>query len=130
MLSRAYARYLRISPRKVRLVADAIRGKGIGQALAILSNLNKRACELLEDVLRSAIANAKRIPEIKEDDLYISKLLVDGGPILRRYRAASMGRASMICHRTSHISVELDTKIKHKKAAPKKSKGVTHRRKK
>ena len=114
MIAKAIARYIRISPRKTRLVANFVKGKSVGKALAILSNLNKRPCEFIEDVLRSAISNAKRNPEIKEADLYISKLVVDKGPILRRHRAASMGRATMICHRTSHISVELNMAAKPK----------------
>ena len=119
MVAKAIARYIRISPRKVRLVADFIKGKSVGEALAILSNLNKRPCEFIEDVLRSAISNAKRNPEIKEEDLYISNLAVDGGPLLKRYRAGSMGRAMMIRHRMSHIRVELEARPKQKKEEPK-----------
>ncbi len=114
MVAKAVARYIRISPRKTRLVANYIKGKGVGEALAILSNLNKRSCEFIEEVLRSAISNAKRNPDIKEEALYISKLVVDKGPILKRYRAASMGRAVMIRHRMSHITVELEAKVKPK----------------
>jgi len=116
MVSKAVARYLRISPRKTRLVTNFIKGKSVGEALAILSNLNKRACEFIEDLLRSAISNAKRNPDIKEEELFISKLMVDGGPTLKRYRAGSMGRAMMIRHRTSHISIELDIIPRPKKA--------------
>jgi large subunit ribosomal protein L22 len=117
MVSKAIARYIRISPRKTRIVADAVRGRHVGEALAILSNLNKRACGLIEDVLRSAISNAKKDPDINEGDLFISKLLVDGGPVLKRYRAGSMGRAMMVKHRTSHISIELDLRTKPAKRA-------------
>ncbi|MBL7069526.1 MAG: 50S ribosomal protein L22 [Candidatus Omnitrophica bacterium] len=108
MVAKALARYIRISPRKTRLVANYVKGKRVGEALALLTNLNKRPCEFIEELLRSAISNAKRNPDIKEEELFISKLNVDGGPTLKRYRAGSMGRAMMIVHRTSHISIELD----------------------
>ena len=123
MVAKAIARYIRTSPRKTRLVANYIKGKSVGEALAILSNLNKRPCEYIEDLLRSAISNAKRNPEIKEEELYISKLVVDGGPMLKRFRAASMGRAAMIRHRTSHITIELN-------AVPKKVQEATKVKKK
>lgn len=115
MVSKAIARYIRISPRKTRLVTDAIRGKNVGEAMAILANTNKKACIYLEDLLKSAISNAKRNPDIEENDLFISKLMVDGGPVLKRFRAGSMGRAMKIRHRTSHITIELDANIKPKK---------------
>ncbi len=110
MVSKAYARFIRISPRKMRMVVDVIRGKGVHEALNILANLNKRGAELAEDILRSAMANAKKDPNIKDESLYISKMMVDGGPVLKRFRAMSMGRAGMIRHRTSHISLELDAR--------------------
>jgi large subunit ribosomal protein L22 len=121
MVSKAIARFIRISPRKTRLVANAVKGKDISEALAILSNTNKRASGVIEDVLRSAINNAKRHQDIDQNSLFISKLLVDGGPALKRFRAASMGRAAMIKHRTSHITVELDTRPQKIKAAPAKA---------
>jgi len=108
MIAKAHARFIRISPRKMRQVVDVIRGKSVYEALSILTNTNKRGAELAEDILRSAMSNAKRNPEVTDENLYISKMVVDGGPALKRFRAASMGRASMIKHRTSHISVELD----------------------
>ncbi|MCX5715425.1 MAG: 50S ribosomal protein L22, partial [Candidatus Omnitrophica bacterium] len=112
MVSKAIVRYVRLSPRKTRLVADMVRGKNIGEALAILANLHKRASMYVNEVLKSAIANAKRFPEIETSALYISKITVDGGPMFKRYRAGSMGRAIPIAHRTSHIAVELDVKQK------------------
>lgn len=123
MIAKAIARYIRISPRKTRLVANFIKGKSVGEALAILSNLNKRACGYIEELLRSAISNAKRKPEIKEEELFISKLVVDGGPTLKRFRAGSMGRAMMIRHRTSHITIELD--VKSRPESPKEVKKET-----
>ncbi len=112
MVSRAIARFIRISPRKMRQVVDLIRGKNVHDAFSILTNLNKRAAEFAEDVLMSATSNAtsnaKGDPEVKKENLRISKIVVDGGPTLKRLRAMSMGRAGMIRHRTSHITVELD----------------------
>lgn len=123
MIAKAKARFIRISPRKMRQVVDVIRGKKVHQALSILANLNKRAALLAEDILRSAVSNAKRNPSVKDENLYISRMMVDGGPTLKRYRAASMGRAVMIRHRMSHISVELDlVPTKEIKEAPKKKK--------
>jgi len=133
MLSKAKARYIRISPRKTRLVANMIKGKKVGDALAILSNLNKRSCVFIEELLRSAISNAKRNQDINENDLFISKLLVDGGPMMKRFRAGSMGRAMMIRHRMSHITIELNAlqRPKTKKAnEPKKKKRSIIRRSK
>ena len=111
MISRASARYIRISPRKTRLVADMVRGKPIDAAQAILANLEKRARLYINEVLKSAIANAAiNDPGVSPGELYISKIIIDGGPMFKRYRAGSMGRAMMIKHRTSHISIELDRK--------------------
>jgi len=110
MISKAIARYIRISPRKSRLVADLVRGKAIDQAIAILGNLHKRPTRYVQQVIKSAVSNAKKDPDITEADLYISKITVDNGPSFKRYRAGSMGRAMMIRHRTSHIIVELEQK--------------------
>ncbi len=113
MIATAKARYIRISPKKVRLVIDVIRGKGVDEALAVLMNTNKKASELVGEVVESAANNAqRRYPEKKYvyNDLYISKITADEGPSLTRFRAASMGRAVMIKKRTSHIFVELDAR--------------------
>ena len=111
MIARAIARYQKISPKKARLVIDAIRGKSVDTALSMLPNINKKASELIEDVLKSAVSNVKvKYPEENYTDnvLFISKITADEGPSLKRFRAASMGRASMIKKRSSHILVELD----------------------
>ena len=113
MIAKAKARYIRISPKKLRLVINVIRGKGVDEALAVLMNVNKKASELAGEVIESAANNAQRkYPEKKYvyNDLYISKITADEGPSLTRYRAASMGRAVMIKKRTSHIFVELDVR--------------------
>jgi len=108
MISKAIARFVRVSPRKTRLVADVVRGKAIDEAQALLMHLDKRATMFVQEVLDSAVANTKTNPDISASDLYISKITVDVGPVFKRYRAGSMGRAMMIKHRTSHIRIELD----------------------
>ena len=111
MVSRAIAKYVRVSPRKVRAVIKVIKGKNTRKALEILANLNKAASIHVEKVLQSAVSNAKKNASINAESLYISKITVDDGPILKRYRAAAMGRAVPVRKRTSHIQVELDSEI-------------------
>lgn len=121
LVSKAYARYIRVSPRKTRLVIDLIRGEKVDRALAILANLNKKAKVYVEKALRSAVSNAKVNPTVKTNQLFVSKITADNGPVLKRYRAAAMGRATMIRHRTTHLAVELAqrpakaTKVEKKK---------------
>ncbi len=107
LVSKAYAKYIRVSPRKVKGVIDLIRGERANQALSILAALNKRAKVYVEKTLRSAISNAQGNPTVKTDELFISRITADNGPMLKRYRAAAMGRATMIRRRTTHIKVEL-----------------------
>lgn len=111
MISRAVCKFIRMSPRKARLVADMVRGKSIDEAQAILTNLEVKPRHYVQETLKSAVANATIIDhDILPSDLYISKITIDGGPMFKRYRAGSMGRAMMIRHRMSHISIELDKK--------------------
>ncbi|MDT8369046.1 MAG: 50S ribosomal protein L22 [Longimicrobiales bacterium] len=115
MKARAIARHVRMSPRKVRLVADQIRGKSVNEAYQILQFSPKAAAEPISKTLRSAVANAQyKAQEADEvldlDDLIIASVYVDEGPTLRRFRAAAMGRAAPIRKRTSHITVAVDTK--------------------
>ena len=107
VVSKAHAKYIRISPRKTRLVIDLIRGEKVGPALAILANTNKKASVCVEKALRSAISNAKQNPTMDTEGLFISRIIADNGPTLKRYRAAAMGRATMIRHRMTHLTVEL-----------------------
>lgn len=102
--ARAVARYLRISPRKVRLVIDAVRHKPVGESQKILMLLNKKAARLAEKLLKSAVANAK-VLGLDEKRLYISDIRADGGPVLKRFMSRSMGRADRILKRTTHLSV-------------------------
>ena len=108
MITRAVARFVRITPRKFRQVIPLIKGKNPEEAIAILASVNKRASEYAIELLKSAVANAKRMQGVEISNLYISKMIADCGPTLKRYRAASMGRASMIRKRTSHLTLELD----------------------
>lgn len=108
MVTKAILRYIRITPRKFRLIIPLVKGKNPEEAIAVLMSVKKGASKYAIDLLKSAIANAKRIQGVEVSDLYISKFIADGGPMLKRYRAASMGRAGQIRKRTSHITVELD----------------------
>ncbi|MCM8800146.1 MAG: 50S ribosomal protein L22 [Candidatus Omnitrophica bacterium] len=109
MLAKAKVRFVRISPTKVRQVLELIKGKDALEAEAILLNLNKRAKEPLIKLLHSCIANAKQ-KGFKEEQLYVSKVICDKGPMWKRYKAAAFGRATPILRRTSHIYIELDLK--------------------
>ncbi len=104
---KATAKYVRIAPRKARLVADEIRGKDYLEAVSLLRFTNKRAAKILGEVLNSAAANAEHNMDADVDDLKIKTVKVDEGPTIKRYRARAMGRATMIRKRTSHITVEL-----------------------
>lgn len=112
MISKARIKYLRISARKLRLVLPLIKKKTVPVALSILENTPKKAARLAYQALKSAAANAKRFPNINENELYVSKAFADGGPILHRFRARSMGMANEIKKRTAHLTIELDTMIK------------------
>lgn len=106
MEHKALSRYLRISPRKMRRVAELVRGKGTEEALNILHFTRKNAAEHIEKAIRSAVANAQFInPGTHADRLFVKEIFVDGGPMLKRGRAGSMGRRSMIRKRTSHLTV-------------------------
>ena len=105
---RAVTRYVRISPRKARLVTELIKGKPVEEALTILRFVPKKAARLVDKTLRSALANAEQNPNIDVDTLYIKRIFVDGGPTMKRWRPRAMGRATKIIKRTSHITVILD----------------------
>lgn len=110
MEAKAIARQVRIAPRKVRLVVDLIRGKKVGEALAILAHTPKAASPIVEKVLKSAIANAEHNYEMDPNKLVVSKVYVDEGATLKRFRPRAMGRASRINKRTSHITVVVSEK--------------------
>ena len=105
---RAIARYIRISNRKVKLVADLIRGKSAKEAQAILMYTPKAAAPVTLKVLNSAIANAENNLEMSRNDLYVAEVFAGQGPTLKRFRARAQGRAASILKRTSHITIILD----------------------
>jgi len=108
MESKAVGKYIRISPQKARLVADVVRGMDVDQAVTTLRFMPKKGAPLLRKVIESALANATQDDQIDVDNLYIKKIVVDGGPSLKRIRPRAMGRATGIIKRTSHITVVLD----------------------
>jgi large subunit ribosomal protein L22 len=110
MEAKAVARYVRIAPRKMRLVVDLIRGKQVGEAIAILKHTPKAASPVIEKVLLSAVANAEHNMNLDANNLVVSKVFVDEGPTLKRFRPRAMGRASRINKRTSHVTVVLTEK--------------------
>ena len=102
---KSVAKFVRIAPRKVRIVADLIRGKSVTDALAILKFTPKRGAVLLNKVLRSAIANAENNFDLDSDNLIVSKCFIDQGPTLKRIHPRSRGQAFSILKHTSHITV-------------------------
>lgn len=109
----AKLRYLRIAPRKVRLVADLLRGKSVEEAQNILNFTQKRVALPILKLLKQGISNAKNNFQMEEKNLYISKVLVDEGPKLKRVRPRARGHADEIQKKTSHITLVLD-EIKNK----------------
>lgn len=99
-------RFLRVSPRKTRLVVDLVRGKDVEEAIGILTFTRRAASEPVRKLIESAMANAEAA-DIDVDNLYVKKITVDEGPTLRRYRPRAMGRATRINKRTSHVTCEL-----------------------
>jgi large subunit ribosomal protein L22 len=104
---RAEAKYVRMSPRKARLVAEHIRGRSVPEARAVLAFTTREAAGAIEKVLQSAVSNAEANHGIAEDRLYIKAAYVDGGPVLKRWRARARGRVARIRKRTCHITVQL-----------------------
>jgi large subunit ribosomal protein L22 len=117
--TKAVARYIRISPRKARLVVDTIRGKDLDEAEQILDFSDRAAARVVGKVLRSAAANAENNNGLSPDSLFVSKVFVDEGPTLKRFRPRAMGRATRINKRTCHITVILDER-EPEKVSPKK----------
>lgn len=107
---RAVAKHIRISPYKVRIVLDIIRGKGVKEAIAILENTPKSASDPVRKVVMSAVANAEHNLGMDKDNLFVAECYADQGPTLKRVRPVSKGRAYRILKRTSHITVVLDAK--------------------
>ena len=104
---RAQAKYVRMSPRKARLVAEHIRGRSVPEARAVLAFTSREAAGVLQKVLQSAVSNAEANHGIAEDRLYVKATYVDGGPVMKRWRARARGRVARIRKRTCHITVTL-----------------------
>jgi large subunit ribosomal protein L22 len=105
---KARARFLRISPFKLRLVARTLPGKKVEDAIALLQFMPQRGARLLRKVVMSAVANAEQRPQVDVDTLIVKGVQVDGGPSLKRFQARAMGRVNRILKRSSHITVVLD----------------------
>lgn len=115
MEARAISRHNRQSPRKMRLVADLIRGKRVGEAYAILQFTKKKAAEQIDKTLRSAVANARQKAEtagdfVDVDDLFVKEAYINEGPRLKRWRAAAQGRAAPLNRPTAHVVIVVDRK--------------------
>ncbi|HDM10168.1 MAG: 50S ribosomal protein L22 [Deltaproteobacteria bacterium] len=110
METRAIARYVRVSPRKARLVMDQIRGKRVEEALNMLTFAPQKAARIIKKVVQSAVANAEQNANVDVDNLYIKRIYADEGPTLKRFRPRALGRATRIRKRTSHLTVILDEK--------------------
>jgi large subunit ribosomal protein L22 len=108
--ARATLKFARISSRKVKIVADLIRGKDVDEALAIVKFTPKASSEVIEKLLKSAIANAENNHEMKHENLYVAEIFANQGPTLKRIRPAAKGSAVRIRKRTSHITIVLKEK--------------------
>ena len=106
----ATAKFVKVTPRKARLVADHIRGRSVPEARTILAFMPRAAARDLEKVLRSAVANAESNPNRhwNGDELYVKAVFVDDGPTIKRWRARARGRVNRILKRTCHITIKLD----------------------
>ncbi|GEM_PF-78235 len=130
MIAKASVLFARISPRKVRYVIDLIRKKKVAEAQGILSGSPRRAGGIVKKLLDQAIDAAEKNSKIAARDLMVSKVTADGGPSMKRFRAASMGRASVIQKRTSHIHIELDLARKNFAPISKEGTGQTKKQSK
>jgi large subunit ribosomal protein L22 len=110
MEARAIAKYVKMSPIKLKPVTELIRGKELKEALTILKFTPGKGAEIVEKVVQSAAANAENNHDLNPDNLYIAEVSANQGPTLKRWRAGSQGRASVILKRNSHVSVVLKEK--------------------
>ena len=109
MEAKAVAKYVRMSPIKLKPVADLVRGKDVAEALTILKFTPGMGAEIVEKVVQSALANAD-VKEMDTDNLYVAEVYANQGPTMKRWRAGSQGRASIILKRSSHVGVTLKEK--------------------
>lgn len=110
MEAKAVAKHIRISPRKMKPIADMVRGKNANEAVAILKFTPRKGARLLKKVIESAMANAENNHGMDQESLYIAEVYANQGPTMKRWKAGSMGRANPILRRTSHIGVVLKEK--------------------
>ena len=110
MEAKATAKFVRMSPSKLKPVTDLVRGKDLSEALTILKFTPGKGSKLVEKVVKSAAANAENNHDMNPDDLYVAEINANKGPTMKRWRAGAQGRAGMILKRTSHISVVLKEK--------------------
>jgi large subunit ribosomal protein L22 len=104
----ARTRMIRISPRKVRIIGDVIKTKNVNEAMGVLIYMPQKASDILKKLLDSAIANARQKKYVDVDNLFVKNVIVDGGPVLKRFLPRAMGRATKIRKRMSHITLVLD----------------------
>jgi large subunit ribosomal protein L22 len=114
----AVAKWVRMSPRKARLVVEHIRGRSVPEARTVLAFTQRAAAREIEKVLRSAVANAEANHDLVGDDLVVSAVYVDEGPVLKRWRARARGRAARIKKPTCHITVKLTPMERAPEPAP------------
>jgi len=107
---KAVARFVRVSPQKVRLVMAQVRGERVEDALPLLSFAPQKGAKILKKLVDSAVANAQENTDMDVDNLYISRIYADEGPTQKRWRPRALGRATKILKRTSHLTVVLDEK--------------------
>ncbi|MCI7412500.1 50S ribosomal protein L22 [Hornefia butyriciproducens] len=110
MEAKAVAKYVRMSPSKLKPIADLVRGKDLNEALNILKFTPGKGSEIVEKVVMSAAANAENNFDLNPEDLYVAEVYANQGPTMKRWRAGARGRASMILKRSSHVGVTLKEK--------------------
>lgn len=108
MEARAVSRYVRVSPRKARLVADLVRGKSVGDALGLLASIPKKSARIIAKTLHSVVANAQNQQRVDVDRLFVKRITVDGGVTWKRFLPRAHGRATRVRKRTSHLTVVVD----------------------
>lgn len=108
MTIRATQKFTRITPRKLRMVADLVRGRSLAEVNSILTDLNKSGARVVNETIRQAVANAVNNMQISEDQLTLKSIMINEGPMYKRFRAGSRGRAKPRVKRSSHVVVELN----------------------
>jgi len=128
MEARATARYVRVTPRKVNLVLDLVRGRAVEEALTTLSFSKRHVAKKIEKTMRSAVANAVQADSsVDVEDLYVKEALVGPGPIMKRWLPRAQGRATPILKRTSHITIVVDARETKGKKTKKGGRGKARR---